>query len=175
MMNSQPTINRPWTQEPLVWMIIAIPFSAVIMGVIMITLAIQSDSGLVVDDYYKNGKEINRVLARDQRAFELGLSAELRLVSLTQIQIKLNARQAFDLQQSIALELIHTTRPGWDQHLKLTFVDGILNAEIEPLLERGRWNLFLQTSEWRLTGLLQLPQRQPTRLVANYSANYMAD
>ena len=32
------------------------------MGVVMITLAIQSYSGLVVDDYYKKGKQINRVL-----------------------------------------------------------------------------------------------------------------
>ena len=45
-----------WKREPLVWMLIAIPFSAVVMGVVMITLAIQSSSGLVVDDYYKKGQ-----------------------------------------------------------------------------------------------------------------------
>ena len=39
----------------------------------------QSYSGLVVDDYYKKGKQINRVLARDRLAWELGLAAELRV------------------------------------------------------------------------------------------------
>ena len=68
-----------WKREPLVWMLIAIPLSAVIMGVVMITLAIQSYSGLVVDDYYKKGKQINRVLARDKFAYELGLAAGFKL------------------------------------------------------------------------------------------------
>ena len=73
--------NEPknWKQEPLVWLLIAIPFTAVVMGVVMMTLAIQSYSGLVVDDYYKKGKQINRVLARDRFAHELGLAAAVRL------------------------------------------------------------------------------------------------
>jgi len=54
---------RHWKKEPFVWMIIAIPSSAIIMGVVIITLAIQSWSGLVVDDYYRKGKQINLVLA----------------------------------------------------------------------------------------------------------------
>ena len=59
---------RNWKQEPMVWLLIAIPLSAVIMGVVIITLAINSYSGLVVDDYYKKGKHINRVIARDKCA-----------------------------------------------------------------------------------------------------------
>ena len=62
-----------WKQEPLVWLLIAIPAAAVIMGIVMLTLAIKSYSGLVIDDYYKHGKQINRVLARDRFAHELGL------------------------------------------------------------------------------------------------------
>ena len=58
--------------------LIGIPLSAVIMGIVMLTLAIQSWSGLVVDDYYRKGKQINRVLARDKLAYELGLAASFR-------------------------------------------------------------------------------------------------
>ena len=67
--------NKPWYRFPLVWMLVAIPFSAVIMGVVMIWLAVDTDDGLVADDYYKLGMEINRVIKRDQKASELGLSA----------------------------------------------------------------------------------------------------
>ena len=67
-MNSAPETQRNWKREPMVWMLIAIPLAAVIMGVVMITLASQTFSGLVVDDYYKKGKQINRVLARDRLA-----------------------------------------------------------------------------------------------------------
>ena len=77
-MNNAPSETGSWKQEPLVWLLIGIPLSAVIMGMILLTLAIQSYSGLVVDDYYKKGKQINRVIARDKFAYELGLAADLR-------------------------------------------------------------------------------------------------
>ena len=80
--------HRHWMREPLVWLLIAIPSSAVIMGVVMITLALQSWSGLVVDDYYRKGKQINRVLARDRLAYELGLAAGLRLDNASKLEIR---------------------------------------------------------------------------------------
>ena len=54
--------TKPWYKEPWPWVLIAIPFSAVIMGVVLITLALESEDGLVVDDYYWKGKQINQVL-----------------------------------------------------------------------------------------------------------------
>jgi hypothetical protein len=87
-MNAMSDEPKNWKQEPLVWLLIAIPFSAVVMGVVMITLAIQSYSGLVVDDYYKKGKQINRVLARDRFAHELGLAARFSLGDEGKIEIR---------------------------------------------------------------------------------------
>ncbi len=77
--------SKPWHKYPLVWMMIAIPFSAVIMGVVMIWLAIDTDDGLVADDYYKQGLEINRVISRDKKAAELGLSAIIEFDNSTRI------------------------------------------------------------------------------------------
>jgi hypothetical protein len=54
---------------------ISIPFSAVIMGVVMIWLAVDTDDGLVADDYYKQGLAINDVITLDKKASELNLSA----------------------------------------------------------------------------------------------------
>ena len=167
---------RHWKREPLVWMLIAIPSTAVVMGVVMITLAIQSWSGLVVDDYYRKGKQINLVLARDQLAHELGLAAGMRLVAPESLDDSGRVEIRFDPEVSvipgerIELRLVHATRPGLDQDL--IFENHQLN-QLEAGLQLpgpGRWNVFLQTSDWRLTGSLQYPQDQQTRLTPNYIA-----
>ncbi len=161
--------RRSWKQEPLVWLLIAIPFSAVIMGVVMITLAIQSYSGLVVDDYYKKGKQINRVLARDKFAHELGLAAGVRLGQDNSIEIRFAPGVQLVPGDKIELSLIHATKPGLDQNLQLNRIDShLLTGKLE-LQGEGRWNLYLQTPDWRLTGSLQRPQQAAAELLPNYT------
>ena len=167
-MTSQTDEHRNWKQEPLVWMVIAIPLSAVIMGICLITLAIQSDSGLVIDDYYKHGKEINRVLKRDQAAYALGLQADLEINDFSGIKIRLEASKPFAPVEKIELQMVHATRPGLDRNLTLEFKNGVLIAYTKPFTSRGRWNLSLQTASWRLTGSIQLPQQHSARLLPNY-------
>jgi hypothetical protein len=159
---------RNWKQEPLVWMLIAIPSSAIIMGVVMITLAIQSWSGLVVDDYYRKGKQINLVLARDQFAHELGLVAGLRLDDSGRVEILFDPEVSVIPGERIELRLVHATRPGLDQDL---IFENHQLRQLEAGLQLpgpGRWNVFLQTTDWRLTGSLQYPQDRQTRLTPNY-------
>ncbi len=168
MMNSTEATPRNWKREPMVWLLIAIPLSAVIMGVVMITLAIQSFSGLVVDDYYKKGKQINRVLARDQLAYELALAAGLRLDSGGKVEIRFDPAADFIPGEKIELRLVHATMPGLDQKLDLRKTDThLLRGELK-LPGEGRWNLFLQTDDWRLTGSLQYPEMTSTELLPNY-------
>jgi len=159
-----------WKREPLVWMIIAIPFSAVIMGVVMITLAIQSWSGLVVDDYYKKGKQINRVLARDKFAYELGLAAAFTIETDGSIEVRFDPELQFVPGDTIVLELVHATMPGLDQRLVMqNNATHLLRGEIR-LPGKGRWNLYLHTGDWRLTGSLQYPQQAAAELLPNYFA-----
>ena len=160
--------QRNWKREPLVWLLIAIPASAVIMGVVMITLALQSWSGLVVDDYYQKGKEINLVLARDRFAHELGLGASLSLTDTGQVEIRFDPDISVIPGERIELRLVHATRPGLDQ--TLVFENNrlrLLEADLQ-LRGSGRWNLFLQTPDWRLTGSLQYPKGRSALLRPNY-------
>jgi len=161
--------QRNWKQEPLVWLLIAIPFSAVVMGVVMITLAIQSYSGLVVDDYYKKGKQINRVLARDRFAHELGLVADIKLGGDGSIEIRFAPEVQFVPGDKIELSLIHATKPGLDQNLQLDKIDSHLLTGKLKLQGEGRWNLYLQTPDWRLTGSLQYPLQATAELLPNYT------
>jgi uncharacterized protein len=149
-------------------MIIAFPLSAVIMGVVIITLAIQSYSGLVVDDYYKKGKQINRVLARDKFAYELGLAAGFKLEADGSIEIRFAPEVQIIPGDKIELELVHATMPGLDQKLIMLRNETHLLAGEINLPGKGRWNLYLQTGDWRLTGSLQYPQQVTAELLPNY-------
>lgn len=53
------------------------PGIVVIAGTITAYLAVVSNDGLVVDDYYKQGLAVNQVMERNQRAEQIGLQAEL--------------------------------------------------------------------------------------------------
>ena len=75
-MSAQHVMPRRWYQEPLVWMLIAIPGSAVVMGAVMLTLATSTYDGLVADDYYKRGLQINRSIAREKHAASHGIAAK---------------------------------------------------------------------------------------------------
>jgi len=169
MMSTIQRESRSWKQEPLVWLLIAIPFSAVVMGVVMITLAIQSYSGLVVDDYYKKGKQINRVLARDRFAHELGLAAGVSLAGDGAIEIRFAPGVEFVPGDKIELSLVHATKPGLDQNLQLDKIDSYLLKGKLELRGEGRWNLYLQTPDWRLTGSLQYPLQTSAELLPNYT------
>lgn len=155
-MLAESTQSESWKSQPYVWMLILIPLSAVVVGMIMLTLAIQSDTGLVVDDYYKKGKQINRVLARDQAASAMGLSSQINFTQ-DKVEVKLKANSTLITNEKISLGLFHATRAGLDQMLLLQATDdGSYLAEFDTL-DQGRWHVQLTTETWRLTGSLFVP------------------
>ena len=152
----------------MVWLIIGIPSTAVVVGMIMLTVSITTWSGLVVDDYYKKGKEINRVLARDKFAYELGLAAGFSLDEDGRVVIRFDPEVSVVPGDRIELQLVHATRPGLDGRIVLDNRNlGVLEGKLR-LEGSGRWNLFLQTGDWRLTGSLQYPGSGTARLTPNF-------
>jgi hypothetical protein len=151
--------RTPWYREPMVWLLIAIPLAAVIGGFVTLALAIKSDDGLVVDDYYRRGKEINLELERDRAAQAHGLhgralfDAERRVVRIT-----LAARDARVLPAQIDLDLWHATRRGLDRQLRLVRqIDGDYSAPWSPDLAQGHWYIQLSADDWRLLGSVYVP------------------
>ena len=151
-------LTRAWYREPLVWLLISFPLTAVIAGFYTLYLAIQSKDGLVVDDYYQKGKEINLSLARDRNAQQLGLHARVHLDSAKQeVVVKLSARQPALLPEKLDARWLHATRAGFDHTQTLVrSADGIYRAAF-PELPPGHWYLQIETSEWRLQGSLSVP------------------
>jgi hypothetical protein len=147
------TDSKPWYQQPLVWMLIGIPFSAVVMGLLTAYLAVESSTGLVVDDYYEKGKAINLDLARDTAAKNYQLSCELDInFSKRVLQARLHTGNLPARPETLKLGLYHATRKGFDEVLTLTpTADGTYQASIPPLVP-GHWYLELSDGDWRLSG-----------------------
>ena len=111
------------------------------------------------------------MLARDKFAYELGLAAGFKIETDGSIEIRFDPEVQFIPGDKIVLELVHATMPGLDQRLIMQKRDThLLRGEIS-LPGKGRWNLYLQTGDWRLTGSLQYPQQAATDLLPNYFAD----
>jgi hypothetical protein len=149
-----PTTAKPWYREPWPWILMSGPAAVVAAGAVTTALAVSSFDGLVADDYYKQGLAINRVIARESAARQLGVTASLSFdPTRTHVRVMLGegARPA-----SLRLTLVHRTLPAEDQSIVLTEVSpgfyegallaprrGALHARLED--GAGRWRL---AGEW---------------------------
>ncbi|MBE0627538.1 MAG: FixH family protein [Burkholderiales bacterium] len=146
-MNSNGVRAQPWYREPWPWILMAGPAIVVVAGLVTFWLAVRSDDGLVLDDYYKQGLAINQTLDRADAAARLGIVAELYLVD-GRVRVLLAAAAP----GALTLRLAHPTRAGMDQSLELSKVgQGIYEGRLQPL-RAGRWHVVLEQRDWRLAG-----------------------
>lgn len=155
--------TRPWYKEPWPWIVIAGPASAVIAGAAMLWLAIDSNDGLVIDDYYKEGLSINQVIQRDQAAFELRYRAQAVLSDdSSRVRIFVSSASGAPLPAALRLRLAHPTRAGKDQaHVLTAQPSGRYEGSLLPP-EAGRWIVTIEDPEttWRLSGKWHLPDQR---------------
>lgn len=150
--------DKPWHREPYVWLLIAFPLAAVIAGIITIILAVRSDDGLVVDDYYKKGLEINRTLERDRLALDYELDARVQYaLGDKQIRLIISAKNNFSFPDKLKARFLNATRPGVDQEIILTKYDNNTYLGSNPELVKGKWHLLIEADDWRLLEVLNIP------------------
>ena len=153
---------QPWYRERWPWILMAGPAIVVVAGLFTAWLAIRSDDGLVVDDYYKRGLAINQTLGRSDTAGRLGIGAELQLAD-GRVRVLLEGLAG---SGTPSLRLVHPTRAGMDQSVKLAAVaPGVFEGRLQPPLP-GRWHVLLETRDWRLAGDWTLPAAGAIRLGA---------
>ena len=163
MMNS--TTQKHWYSEPWVWLLIALPMSAVISGFLILWLAIKTNDGLVVDDYYERGKEINMDLARDKAALSRGVSATVSLEpAANAVDVRLGAMKG-GWPAHLRFSLLHPTRAGYDVVLDLLHAGSGYYRGTLPAPTKGHWYVLLEAGDWRLFGTLHVPQTAPLQLV----------
>ena len=145
--------SSPFYQNPALWLVVLIPVLAIIVGMGMLFVSIYSFDGLVVDDYYKKGKEINVTLERDNFATKYELFADLDLDQANAaVLMKLSARQDFQAPDKINLQFLHRTLSGKDLLIELDQQSNLHYKGDLPELSESRWLIELGTEKWRLTG-----------------------
>jgi uncharacterized protein len=154
--NTRSTSGGTWYRQPMVWMIIAFPLAAVLGGVVTLVLAIRSDDGLVADDYYRRGKEIHRLFARDDAARHYRVSGEVRLGD-DALMLLLRRGDLIKWPDGMSLKFLHATRAGYDRTVELSSRgDGQYFAPFVSLAP-GLWHVQLEGDDWRLLGSTVVP------------------
>lgn len=150
-MNAHAQTSKPWFREPWPWLLAIMPLTAVIAGGFTVWFAVTSSDGLVVDDYYKQGKAINQTKERDRIAQDLGIRAEL-LPQNQVLNLKLDGRLETPPGQ-LSLKIMHPTRSGDDHDITLNW-NGSTYAGQLPVLAGAHYKVQLtpEFGDWRLTG-----------------------
>lgn len=157
MMNIKKDEGVTWQKQPYVWMIIFFPLLAIIGGIITTVLAVKSNDGLVVDDYYKQGLEINRTLERDKLAQDYQLKADIIFNNeLEEVEIKLLAKQNFLYPKKISVTFLHATRAGLDKQANVLLTTKNSYRGHLSKLKPGKWYVHLQHGDWRLITLIHV-------------------
>jgi len=149
------TASQPWYREPWPWILASGPILVILAGVVTVWLAITSNDGLVVDDYYKQGLEVNQVIQRDHRAEELGLQAEVLQGTNGAFRVLLSSTKGAALPEKVRLRLAHPAKAGFDQEILLASDGaGAYSGKLNAPVTGKRWLIHLEDegATWRLSG-----------------------
>ena len=150
----------PWYREPLVWLVLAIPAAAVLAGAVMLVLANVTWDGLVADDYYRQGLQINRSLARDTEAARLGLEAVVAFPAPGVVEARITGADgaaATPPGDRPSLRFARAARAGADVRVLLTRDDSGVWRGVLPEMAPGKWYVDLGNARWRLAAPARMP------------------
>lgn len=169
-MTASPPVAPRWYRVPMVWLLVAFPLWAVIGGFTMLWLASATDDGLVVDDYYRRGQEINLELKRDRAAAARGLSARVH-IDYARREARVELRRAGrSPPDPLQVQLLHATRQGYDREFVLTpGADGSYHTALLGLAP-GHYHVQLAAEDWRLLGSLHLPGDERIEILSHPGA-----
>lgn len=137
----------PWYRHRWPWIIMSGPAAVLVAGAITTWIAFASADGLVAEDYYKQGLAINKVIAREEAARQLGVSVQ---VSFTAEKISVELKG--EAPAALFVHLAHGTRAGYDQRLRLARTAQGAYEGARPELPAGRWKMAIEDPQgrWRI-------------------------
>ena len=108
-------IEPVWYKQVWPWVLISIPFTAVLFGIFMITVVTLHPDDVVDDNYYKDGMAINQTLDMDRKALSLDVHA--RLLTFTPVRLAFAVDGAKD--SALVLKFSHITDERKDRTITL--------------------------------------------------------
>ena len=157
----------PWYREMWPWLLMAGPAAVVVAGFATLWIAVASNDGLVVDNYYRQGLAVNQDIQRDRLAAQRGYRATATISGEERhITVQLAAAANAPLPDTLQLRIVHPTRAGRDGLVLLRQRQPGRYDGVAPALADGKRVLILEDTNfrWRLTGTAVLPARAPVDL-----------
>lgn len=144
------------------------PAVVIVAGFITAWLAIESNDGLVDDNYYKVGLSVNQQLKQKQLAAELNLKADLSIVGAQSVQLLLSGLPKEALPETLQLRLVHPTRKGEDQTIMLKRQGQAFIAPLKLNPGTGRWNVVIEDplAGWRMDGVWDIQTKTGVTIFA---------
>jgi uncharacterized protein len=145
------------------------PAIVVVAGIFTAYLAVRTQDGLVVDDYYKQGLAVNKDLSRDIAAKTAGYSA-VATIDTSKGRVTLTLQHSPASFKDLTLTLSRATVSGHDQRISLqrtnqrngesTFIGAL--KSLEPL-ESGKWYVTVDdpSHSWRLLTSITIQSAAP--------------
>ncbi len=148
------TDSKPWYKQFWPWFIIAVPVSSMVMGVIMITLAMDGEDSLVRKNWYKDGMAINQRVDKQNKAKELGIQAYFTLKPGSQDLLIDMDNLDLANQPELIVELMHPTLEQRDRSIKLYLTPGQQYYAKLDTLPHGMFYILVKTADspWELEG-----------------------
>lgn len=151
-----PTSSKAWYKEPWPYYLALGPFIVLIAGFVTFYIAATTADSLVTDDYYKEGKNINLQLERDQVALANKVEANV-MFSPDGKTARIFMNGTFDQTDQLSLHLIHPTLQNYDQVITLkpnAINKNLYEAELKALPASKTWYVRIddEDSEWRIQG-----------------------
>ncbi|MGS2720104.1 FixH family protein [Paraglaciecola aestuariivivens] len=156
----QKNVVKVWYKQFWPWFLIIVPATSMVLSLTMLNFAFNSKDSMVIDDYYKEGKGINLVLQKIERARELNISA-LTTVTDSAISIQITSGEIAE-GEALSLAFFHATQNFKDFSVTLLKdAQGHYRAPLDKPLN-GKWKVILQplNQEWKIQQVLALPQAQ---------------
>ncbi|MBW4933537.1 FixH family protein [Marinobacter sp. F4206] len=148
----------PWYRQPWFWFLTIFPLAAIIWCIFMIIVATNLEDTMVTDDYSKEGRGINMEIARDQKAKDLGMVAEMRFDDRT-IALNLSTDNGPADFPYLVLNLFHPTLADLDRTIQFqkTGTGQYSGKMLEDIDGRWYYDLRGPDNQWRLKGEAWLP------------------
>ncbi|MBR9857322.1 MAG: FixH family protein [Gammaproteobacteria bacterium] len=150
-------MQRPWYQQFWPWFLIVLPLCAVAASLYTFHLASSGADSMVVDDYYKKGRAINKDISELKKAVDLKLIAELRYQN-DELILKIEGRH--NKGEAVRMDFNHPTLAKQDQKILMTSdANGVYRARLDQPLMKGQWNLRIEAFDgnWRMQKRISLP------------------
>lgn len=150
----------------MVWLVIALPLSAVLAGITTFFIAANDPDDLVKTEYVKTGMTtVDAPQTPLEQAARMGLGATL---SYAGGELEVRLPQQATPMETLNLTLVHPTRAELDKQIPMTHLgQGKYHARIE-LTGQGKRRLILEPPDqaWRLEGDWRAPFNEETSLHA---------